>query len=191
MSDVESEEMQLFRESVRRMVAREVAPIAARIDEEDEFPREILDIFGDMGLLQILVPESYGGPGGTITMSCVAKEEVAKHSLALSGLVGGTSIGCVASTPSGVPRSPSLPRTPSRRHRPIKLYPVSHARMSEAESSEAGAMVAPLRRRSAQDLHEPCGSANGRRHPSCQTSRHVVDAACLRMGGRRWRRRSK
>ena len=72
MSDVESEEMQLFRESVRRMVAREVAPIAARIDEEDEFPREILDIFGDMGLLQILVPESYGGPGGTITMSCVA-----------------------------------------------------------------------------------------------------------------------
>ena len=95
MSDVESEEMQLFRESVRRMVAREVAPIAARIDEEDEFPREILDIFGDMGLLQILVPESYGGPGGTITMSCVAKEEVAKHSLALSGLVGGTSIGCV------------------------------------------------------------------------------------------------
>ncbi len=95
MQDIESEEMQIFRDSVRRMVAREVAPIAAQIDEEDRLPPHIVDVFGDMGLLQILVPEAYGGPGGTITMACVAKEEVAKHSLALSGLVGGTSIGCV------------------------------------------------------------------------------------------------
>ena len=95
MLDADSEEMQLFRESVRRMAEREIAPIAAKIDEEDDFPREIMDIFGDMGLLQILVPEAYGGPGGTITMACVAKEEVAKYSLSLSGLIGGTSIGCV------------------------------------------------------------------------------------------------
>jgi alkylation response protein AidB-like acyl-CoA dehydrogenase len=87
-----NDDLHLFQESVRRMVEKEVAPIAARIDQDDDMPHSLVPIFGDFGLVQIMVPEEYGGPGGTLTMACIAKEEVARASFAVSHLVGATSI---------------------------------------------------------------------------------------------------
>src|SRR5258705_12195470 len=69
------------------MVDRHIAPIAAEIDESDRFPEELVPVFGDMGLLQQWVPEEYGGPGGKLTVLCLAKHENAKDSMA--GLVLG------------------------------------------------------------------------------------------------------
>ncbi len=86
------EELTMFRDSVRRMVEREVAPLAAQIDRDDEMPHSLVPIFGDMGLVQIMIPEEYGGPGGTTTMACIAKEEVSRASFSVSHLVGATSI---------------------------------------------------------------------------------------------------
>jgi alkylation response protein AidB-like acyl-CoA dehydrogenase len=88
-----SEEEEAFRDAVRRMVERHVAPIAAEIDESGRFPDELVPVFGDMGLLQIWTPEAYGGPAGTMTMTCIAREEVAKASLACSLMVGQNAIG--------------------------------------------------------------------------------------------------
>ena len=73
-----TEEQQAFRDSVRRVVERQVAPIAAEIDDTDRFPRELVQVFGEMGLMQLLVPEEYGGPGGDLTMMCIAREEIAR-----------------------------------------------------------------------------------------------------------------
>ena len=83
-----TEDQGAFRDSVRRMAEREVAPIAAEIDENDRFPAELIPIFGDMGLMQIWVPEQYGGPGGNLTMVCLAREEMARHSEACGLLAG-------------------------------------------------------------------------------------------------------
>ena len=83
-----TEEQQAFRDSVRRMVERDVAPIAAEIDDTDRFPRELVRIFGELGLMQLLVPESYGGPGGDLTMMCIAREEIARVSPACATLAG-------------------------------------------------------------------------------------------------------
>lgn len=90
-----SEELAPFRDAVSRMVERHVRPIAAEIDETDRFPRELVEVYGDMGLLQHWVPEAYGGPGGNLTALCVAKHEIAKTSFAASLLAGNTSIGLV------------------------------------------------------------------------------------------------
>jgi acyl-CoA dehydrogenase len=87
-----TDDLQMFQESVRRMVENEVAPIAAQIDRDDEMPHSLVPIFGDLGLVQIMVPEEFGGPGGTLTMACIAKEEVARVSFSVSHLVGATSI---------------------------------------------------------------------------------------------------
>jgi len=87
-----NEDLVIFRDSVRRMVEKEIAPIAAQIDREDEMPHSLIPTFGDLGLLQIMVPEEYGGPGGTLRMSCIAKEEVARASFSCSHLVGATTI---------------------------------------------------------------------------------------------------
>ena len=78
-----TEEQLAFRDSIRRMVERHVAPIAAEIDETDRFPTELLPIYGDMGLMQLWVPEKYGGPEGNLTLMCIAREEISRH---LAGL---------------------------------------------------------------------------------------------------------
>ena len=51
-----TDEQIAFRDSVRRMAAKSVAPIAAEIDETDRFPTELVKLFGEMGLMQLWVP---------------------------------------------------------------------------------------------------------------------------------------
>lgn len=84
-----------FRESIRVMVNREVWPIAATLDETDQFPEDLAALFGKLGLLQLWVPEKYGGPGGTLTTVCIAREEIGKASLAASILCANNAIGLV------------------------------------------------------------------------------------------------
>ena len=83
-----TEEQAAFRDNIRRMVAKHVAPIAAEIDETDRFPLEIVKLFGEMGLMQLWVPERYGGPDGNLTMVCIAREEIAIASPACSSIAG-------------------------------------------------------------------------------------------------------
>jgi len=83
-----TEEQTAFRDSVRRMVERHVAPIAAEIDEPDRFPVEPVKLFGEMGLMQLWVPERYGGPDGNLTMMCIAREEISRVSPACGSIAG-------------------------------------------------------------------------------------------------------
>ncbi|MBJ3775343.1 acyl-CoA dehydrogenase family protein [Acuticoccus mangrovi] len=90
-----TDEQVAFRDMVRKVSEQEVAPIAAKIDDEDEFPHELAELFGELGLLQLWVPEEYGGPGGDLTTVCIAKEELGKVSLTASALCGNNSIGLI------------------------------------------------------------------------------------------------
>ncbi len=81
-----TEEQVAFRDNVRKMAAKHVAPIAAEIDETDRFPLEIVKLFGEMGLMQLWVPEQYGGPNGNLTLACIAREEIAKISPACASI---------------------------------------------------------------------------------------------------------
>ena len=83
-----TEEQQAFRESVRRVVEKHVAPIAAEIDETDRFPEEIVRVFGELGLMQLWIPEKYGGPNGNLTMMCLAREEVSRVSPSCGSIAG-------------------------------------------------------------------------------------------------------
>jgi alkylation response protein AidB-like acyl-CoA dehydrogenase len=89
------EEQAAFIDSLQRLIERHVAPIAAEIDETDRFPRELVEVFGDAGLLQQWVPEAYGGPGGNLTSLCTAKLEIAKVSFACSLFAGQNSLGMI------------------------------------------------------------------------------------------------
>jgi alkylation response protein AidB-like acyl-CoA dehydrogenase len=63
-----------FRDTLKRFIAKEVEPIADAVDREDRFPAELVPKFGDMGLLQLRLPEEYGGPGANLTTVCIAAE---------------------------------------------------------------------------------------------------------------------
>jgi alkylation response protein AidB-like acyl-CoA dehydrogenase len=83
-----TEEQVAFRDSIRRMAAKQVAPIAAQVDETDRFPEELVKLFGEMGLMQLWVPERYGGPEGNLTMMCIAREEISRFSPACGSIAG-------------------------------------------------------------------------------------------------------
>ncbi|HEX6363603.1 MAG TPA: acyl-CoA dehydrogenase family protein [Albitalea sp.] len=83
-----TEEQVAFRDSIRRMAAKRVAPIAAEVDETDRFPEELVKLFGEMGLMQLWVPERYGGPEGNLTMMCIAREEISRFSPACGSIAG-------------------------------------------------------------------------------------------------------
>lgn len=90
-----NEDLVAIRESVRRMVQKDVLPLVPGMEQDDRFPEELVPIFGDMGLLQLWLPEEYGGPGGNLKMVCLVKEEIAKVSLAAATLCGNNSISFV------------------------------------------------------------------------------------------------
>ncbi|NUY01492.1 acyl-CoA dehydrogenase family protein [Paraburkholderia youngii] len=90
-----SEEQEMLRDMVRRVADEQVRPLVAEMEETRDFPDVLVEVFGDLGLLQMWVPEEYGGPGGNLTSVCIAKEEIGKVSLAASTLCANNSIGLI------------------------------------------------------------------------------------------------
>jgi len=66
--------------TVRRLAQDKVAPRAREIDEADEYPQDLFELFVETGLTGLCVPEEYGGSGAGILGLSVAIEEVAKYS---------------------------------------------------------------------------------------------------------------
>ncbi|MDO8769296.1 MAG: acyl-CoA dehydrogenase family protein [Burkholderiaceae bacterium] len=82
-------------DSLKRVVDKEIAPIAQEMDETESFPVHLIKIFGDMGLMQARVPEEYGGPGLDLTTTCMAKEMVARVSATGAQLINQNTISFV------------------------------------------------------------------------------------------------
>ena len=74
-----SEQRQL-RDTVRRFAEREVAPRAAEIDRSDEFPRDLYEKMGELGLLGLVLPEDAGGAGADMVSQALVQEELARAS---------------------------------------------------------------------------------------------------------------
>jgi alkylation response protein AidB-like acyl-CoA dehydrogenase len=72
--------------TVREFCEREVKPHARRWDEEERFPASVVKALGDLGLLGMTVPESYGGAALGAAGVAMVVEEVARYdgSLALT-----------------------------------------------------------------------------------------------------------
>jgi isovaleryl-CoA dehydrogenase len=84
-----------IRETTRRFAADRIAPLAARIDAEDWFPRELWPEMGALGLHGITVEEEYGGLGLGYLEHVVAQEEVARASASIGLSYGAHSNLCI------------------------------------------------------------------------------------------------
>ncbi|TAE47896.1 MAG: acyl-CoA dehydrogenase [Bacteroidetes bacterium] len=58
-----TENQQMIADMIRRYGEEHIRPVVMKYDESQEFPIEIFRDLGEMGLLGILVPETYGGSG--------------------------------------------------------------------------------------------------------------------------------
>ena len=84
-----------LRDTVRSFTADEIAPIAAEIDRNDRFPRELWPRMGALGLHGITVEEEYGGSGLGYLEHVVAMEEVSRGSASVGLSYGAHSNLCV------------------------------------------------------------------------------------------------
>ncbi len=72
-----NEELALLRETVRRFVEREVEPQALEYERNEAFNRALFTRLGELGLLGVTVPESYGGAGMDAVAAVIVHEELA------------------------------------------------------------------------------------------------------------------
>ena len=72
------EEIDMLRASVFQFCKSEIAPRAATIDRDNEFPMDLWRKMGDMGLLGITVAEEFGGSGMGYLAHSVAMEEISR-----------------------------------------------------------------------------------------------------------------
>src|SRR5215208_3819181 len=73
-----SDDQELLRRSIREFAESELRPHVMEWDEAQQFPRDLLAKFADLGLMGIQFPEQYGGSAMSSVDYCVCIEELAR-----------------------------------------------------------------------------------------------------------------
>ncbi|MEW5249124.1 isovaleryl-CoA dehydrogenase [Microbulbifer sp. 2201CG32-9] len=89
------EEVEMLRDMVYRFCQAEVAPRAAQIDEDNQFPADLWQKLGGLGLLGITVEEEFGGSDMGYLAHAVAMEEISRASASVALSYGAHSNLCV------------------------------------------------------------------------------------------------
>ena len=69
----------LIRDTARRIARERIAPRAAAIDEEKQYPHDIFAVFREAGLLGLTIPPEYDGSGAGFLAMALVEEEMSKY----------------------------------------------------------------------------------------------------------------
>lgn len=89
------QDIDMLRDAVYQFAQGEIAPRAEQIDIDNDFPTELWQQFGNMGLLGMTVEEEYGGTNMGYLAHVVAMEEISRASAAVGLSYGAHSNLCV------------------------------------------------------------------------------------------------
>ena len=85
MQELNADELEQLRETLRRFIEKEMTREAARRwDANNEFPRDVFAKLAQLGVTGLTVPEEYGGAGRDIVATMAVIEELSRRSLAVS-----------------------------------------------------------------------------------------------------------
>lgn len=88
MQFILTEEQKMLRDMTRDFVNNEIKPIAAKIDDEEKIPDDLIKKLGELGFLGVSFPEEYGGGGFGEVGYCLMQEEIAKGCMSTATFIG-------------------------------------------------------------------------------------------------------
>ncbi|MCP5061910.1 MAG: acyl-CoA dehydrogenase family protein, partial [Ignavibacteriae bacterium] len=83
-----TEEQLMLREMVKDFTNNEIKPIAAKIDEDEIIPDDLMNKIGELGILGVAFPEEYGGGGFGEVGYCISQEEIARGCMSTATVIG-------------------------------------------------------------------------------------------------------
>ncbi|QBD85492.1 acyl-CoA dehydrogenase [Clostridium tetani] len=89
-----NEEQKMILKVVREFTEKEIEPIAAKIDETGEFPRESIKKMAKLNMLGIPFPLECGGAGQNELVFSMCIEEIAKHCASTAAILAVHNIPC-------------------------------------------------------------------------------------------------
>ena len=89
------EDIDALRDAVYTFAQAEIAPRAAEADRTDQFPMDLWQKFGELGVLGMTVPEEYGGTSMGYLAHMIALEEISRASASIGLSYGAHSNLCV------------------------------------------------------------------------------------------------
>ena len=73
-----TEEQNMIRELTRKFTVEKIIPVRQELDENEEFPWELVKEMAKLDLFRIFIPEQYDGLGGGVLNLAIVVEEMAK-----------------------------------------------------------------------------------------------------------------
>jgi len=73
-----TEEQKMVQELARKIAEEKIRPVAAKHDQSEEYPWDVIKIIADAGLFGLFIPAEYGGMGVSIMNLCLATEEMSR-----------------------------------------------------------------------------------------------------------------
>ena len=89
------EDIDALRETVRKFALEEIAPKSAEVDRSNDFPMELWEMMGNLGLHGITNSEEFGGVDMGYLAHCVAVEEISRANAAIGMSYGAHSNLCI------------------------------------------------------------------------------------------------
>lgn len=138
-----TDDQRAIRDMVREFAATEIAPVAGKHDREHSFPEATTRRMGELGLLGVTVPETYGGPGADYVSFALVAEELARACASHSVIFGANaslSVGPILNFGTEDQKTQYLPRLANGDY--LGCYA-----LTESESgSDAGSLKTTARR---------------------------------------------
>lgn len=83
-----NEEQKALQKLAHEFAEREIATVASQFDRTAEFPRSVFERAFEVGLINLSVPQEYGGPGLGVLDECIINEELTWGCPGIAGVLG-------------------------------------------------------------------------------------------------------
>ncbi len=88
-----TEEQVMIRDLARQIAEEKIVPVRGELDENGEFPWEIMKVLAQSDLFGLFIPEEYGGLGKGCLELCIAVEELSRACVGVSTSYAANALG--------------------------------------------------------------------------------------------------